>query len=113
MRDSILALTLAAATLVGCADPRTGAYQAVFVQENGASRVAGIAILSEDKIIADGQEVKVAKWDEADGSITAVDQDGKRLIKFEPQADGTLSQVLDGGHIIYRKYDLPSSPWTW
>lgn len=99
--------------LTGCSEPRTGAYEATIVLPNGQARMAGIAIFREDEIVADGERVKVGRWEESGNLLTAFSTEGAQMFQIQQTEDGLFEHPIPtGGKLVYRKYDLPTW-WAW
>lgn len=87
--------------------PITGAYEATIVLDNGQSRLVGIAVFKDDRVIADGQTAKVSRWHEEGNTLTAVGADGENVFIFRRISPTELESDIEGGTVAYRKYDLP------
>jgi len=97
---SILALT-------GCDDSSlNGAYEASIQIADEAPMAVGLAVIMDDRIMADGQSAAVIEWVREGTTVTAVGEQGVRLAQFSIMDDGLLVQALPQSRIIYRKLDL-------
>ncbi|MFL3599340.1 hypothetical protein ACJU29_21635, partial [Pseudomonas aeruginosa] len=90
----------------GCDNSIVGAYKATMESEGGQARTVGIAVIQEGNISADGQDVKVSSWSRESGSITALDQEGNRIVRFEILENGDLTQDTPAGKLTFKRFDL-------
>lgn len=100
------ALAILLALLAGCDNSIVGAYKATMETQDGKGRSVGIAVIQEKNISADGQDVAVASWSSENDSVTAIDKDGKRIIRFLVQKNGDLVQETPTGKIVFKRFDL-------
>ncbi len=112
-KSKISALILMAALVSGCSEPTTGAYEATMVSPNGQARLMGIAIFKEDQIVADGQSVKVDRWVEEGEVLTAFAADDSQIFQIERTAEGEFKQAIPTATLVFKKYELSTSPTTW
>lgn len=99
-------LALALMLLAGCDNPIKGAYKVSMVNDGVPDRTVGIAVIQEHNISADGADVPVTSWVEEEGAITAMDQDGKRIIRFEILENNDLKQETPSGTLIFNRFEL-------
>jgi hypothetical protein len=105
MLRSLKRLTwLAPLLLAGCGESLYGAYEASVKIANVNPVVMGVAIIQKDRIIADGQSVKVLEWKTEGERTMALGENGQRLLQFTRNDQGELVQSSAQGQVIYKKY---------
>lgn len=101
-----IALAMSLTLIAGCDNSIVGAYKATMESEGGQARTVGIAVIQEGNISADGQDVKVSSWSRESGSITAIDHEGNRIVRFEILENGDLTQDTPAGKLTFKRFDL-------
>lgn len=90
--------------LAGCGESLYGAYEASVKNANANPVVMGVAIIQKDRIIADGQSVKVREWKTEGETTTALGESGQRLLQLTRNDQGDLVQTFAQSQVIYKKY---------
>jgi len=101
-----VAATLSILVLAGCNDSLNGAYEASIQIADEEPHMVGLAVIQDDRIIADGQSVAVVEWRREGSTVTAFGEGGTRLAQFAKTEDGVLVQALPQSRVIYKKLDL-------
>ncbi|HHH9443118.1 TPA: hypothetical protein ACP32N_005106 [Pseudomonas aeruginosa] len=101
-----ISLAVLIACTAGCDNSVVGAYNATMESGDGKGKTVGIAVIQKHNISADGQDVAVASWSDEDGAVTALDKDGKRIIRFLVQKNGDLVQETPAGKIVFKRFAL-------
>ncbi|MBA1306628.1 hypothetical protein [Stutzerimonas stutzeri] len=93
--------------LAGCTDSSlNGAYEASIQVADETPQPVGLAVIMDDRIMADGQTVEVVEWTREGSTVTAIGDAGVRLAQFSITEQGLLVQTLPLSRVIYRKLDL-------
>ncbi|AVK09371.1 hypothetical protein CSB93_6811 (plasmid) [Pseudomonas paraeruginosa] len=48
----------------------------------------------------------MSSWSRESGSITALDQEGNRIVRFEILENGDLTQDTPAGKLTFKRFDL-------
>lgn len=100
------ALMLSLAVLAGCSESLTGVYEAFIQVGDEEPRMVGLAVIQENRILADRQSVDVIEWKTEDDLVTAYGAEGVRLAQFKIESEGVLVQSLPQSDVIYKRIDM-------
>ncbi len=101
-----VALALSLAALSGCGESLTGAYEAFIQVGDEEPRMVGLAVIQDNRILADRQSVDVIEWKTENDLVTAYGAEGVRLAQFRKESDGVLVQSLPQSKVIYKRIDM-------
>lgn len=101
-----VALVLSLSALSGCGENITGAYEAFIQVGDEEPRMVGLAVIQENRILADRQSVDVIEWKAENDLVTAYGAEGVRLAQFKIESEGVLVQSLPQSNVIYKRIDM-------
>ena len=80
--------------LAGCNDSSlNGAYEASIQVADEAPQPVGLAVILDDRIMAEGQSVEVVEWKREGSTVTAIGDAGVRLAQFSITEGGLLVRL--------------------
>ena len=97
---------LSLAVLSGCSESPSGVYEAFIQVGDEAPRIVGLAVIQENRILADRQSVDVIEWKTDSDVVTAYGAEGVRIAQFKIEREGVLVQSLPQSNVIYKRIDM-------